>query len=65
MVLQSRLDYGFNGYQEPRIPRAARSVRVMDLCMFCLICFYFWFDSFMILKSGYKSYFLSFVIETA
>ncbi|KAK4483123.1 hypothetical protein RD792_010302 [Penstemon davidsonii] len=27
MVLQKRLDYGFNGYQVPPIPRAARSVR--------------------------------------
>ncbi|XP_073150186.1 telomere repeat-binding protein 2-like [Henckelia pumila] len=27
MVLQKRLDYGFNGYQVPPTPRAARSVR--------------------------------------
>ncbi|XP_004241221.1 telomere repeat-binding protein 5 isoform X4 [Solanum lycopersicum] len=27
MVLQKRLDYGFNGYQVPPIPRATRSVR--------------------------------------
>ncbi|KAK6935840.1 hypothetical protein RJ641_032870 [Dillenia turbinata] len=27
MVLQKRLDYGFNGYQVPPVPRAARSAR--------------------------------------
>ncbi|XP_042475713.1 telomere repeat-binding protein 5-like isoform X2 [Macadamia integrifolia] len=27
MVLQKRLDYGFNGYQVPSIPRASRSAR--------------------------------------
>ncbi|XP_073062132.1 telomere repeat-binding protein 5-like [Primulina eburnea] len=27
MVLQKRLDYGFNGYQVPPTPRAARSIR--------------------------------------
>lgn len=27
MVLQSRIDYGFNGYQVPHIPRGARSAR--------------------------------------
>ncbi|PHT96379.1 hypothetical protein BC332_34695 [Capsicum chinense] len=27
MVLQKRLDYGFNGYQVPHIPRATRSAR--------------------------------------
>ncbi|OVA16528.1 SANT/Myb domain [Macleaya cordata] len=27
MVLQKRLDYGFNGYQVPAIPRASRSAR--------------------------------------
>lgn len=28
MVLQRRLDYGFNGYQVPPTPRATRSARV-------------------------------------
>lgn len=30
MVLQRRLDYGFNGYQVPVVPRASRSVRVIN-----------------------------------
>lgn len=28
MVLNRRLEYGFNGYQVPAMPRAARSARV-------------------------------------
>ncbi|PQQ09973.1 telomere repeat-binding protein 5-like isoform X2 [Prunus yedoensis var. nudiflora] len=28
MVLQRRLDYGFNGYRVPAVPRASRSARV-------------------------------------
>nr|XP_016516150.1 PREDICTED: telomere repeat-binding protein 5-like isoform X1 [Nicotiana tabacum] len=31
MVLQKRLDYGFNGYQVPPIPRATRSARRMGI----------------------------------
>ncbi|MCE3051595.1 hypothetical protein HAX54_050293 [Datura stramonium] len=31
MVLQKRLDYGFNGYQVPPIPRATRSARRRDI----------------------------------
>lgn len=30
MVLQNRLDYGFNGYQVPAMPRATRSARRRD-----------------------------------
>lgn len=30
MVLQKRLDYGFNGYQVPPMPRSARSARVIS-----------------------------------
>ncbi|KZV53568.1 telomere repeat-binding protein 5 [Dorcoceras hygrometricum] len=47
MVLQKRLDYGFNGYQAPPTPRAARSVRrrclfkskadVQQMCAFDLL----------------------------
>lgn len=33
MVLQKRLDYGFNGYQVPATPRATRSARVSIYCI--------------------------------
>jgi len=35
MVLQKRLDYGFNGYQVPHMPRATRSARVTYSLLSC------------------------------
>lgn len=39
MVLQKRLDYGFNGYHVPYTPRATRSARVMSLSYVYSVCY--------------------------